>query len=242
VPSRGSMLAPLTGRGSRRVAVGPDARPGDELIIGRDAECAAVARLLAGAAADSAALVLSGEPSIGKSALCALGAARAGDMRVLRVSGVGSEVDVPFAGLSELCAGEARPDPPAGRRRRRVPSRRRSRRSPTDRGLSQPVRQRPRTGDPSRRLYGGESQPAYMRTLPRPTAARRRALTLRVLRAARRTAARGLVAHGKWLTAAPGGLNPRLSSFRQWACRGSSHPEIPAPGVVPSAIRPSRPR
>lgn len=89
-------------------AFGADGRPAEELLLGRDDECTLVAELLAGARRQrSAVLVLSGEPGIGKSALCAWAAAQAGDMRVLRINGVESEVDVPFAGLSELCAGEA---------------------------------------------------------------------------------------------------------------------------------------
>jgi ATP/maltotriose-dependent transcriptional regulator MalT len=97
----------LTEGHSGQVGVRADGWPADELVFGRDDECASVARLLAGARRQhSGALVLSGDPGIGKSALCAWAAAHAGDMRVLRVYGVESEVDVPFAGLSELCAGE----------------------------------------------------------------------------------------------------------------------------------------
>lgn len=77
-------------------------------LVGRDAECARVAELLEGARSQqSGALVLVGEPGIGKSALCAWAMARADGMRVLRVRGVESEVDLGFAGLSELCADQA---------------------------------------------------------------------------------------------------------------------------------------
>ena len=50
------------------------------------------------------ALVVCGEPGIGKSALLAAAAARAGarGMRVLRASGVQSEAHLPFAGLHQL--------------------------------------------------------------------------------------------------------------------------------------------
>ena len=54
----------------------------------------------------SGALVLSGEPGIGKSALCRWAVAQAGGMGVLSVRGVESEVELAFAGLAELCAGE----------------------------------------------------------------------------------------------------------------------------------------
>jgi DNA-binding CsgD family transcriptional regulator len=77
------------------------------MLVGREAECGQIEGLLAAARAQrSGALVLSGEPGIGKSALCAWAVAQAAGMRVLSVRGVESEVDLPFAGLSELCAGE----------------------------------------------------------------------------------------------------------------------------------------
>src|SRR6266508_6999053 len=75
------------------------------VLIGREGERGRIEGLLAGACAQrSGALVLSGEPGIGKSALCAWALAQAAGMRVLSVRGVESEVDLPFAGLSELCA------------------------------------------------------------------------------------------------------------------------------------------
>jgi DNA-binding SARP family transcriptional activator/DNA-binding CsgD family transcriptional regulator len=76
-------------------------------LVGRERECGWIAELLAAARAGrSRALVLSGEPGVGKSALCAWAVARAGDMRVISARGVESELDLPFAGLSELCAAE----------------------------------------------------------------------------------------------------------------------------------------
>jgi DNA-binding CsgD family transcriptional regulator len=76
-------------------------------LVGRAVECGLLADLLAGARDQrSGALVLSGEPGIGKSALCAWAVERAGEMRVLAISGVESESDLPFAALSELCADE----------------------------------------------------------------------------------------------------------------------------------------
>ena len=69
-------------------------------LVGRDAECARVAELLEGPRSQqSGALVLVGAPGIGKSALCGWAIARADGMRVLRVRGVESEVDLRFAGL-----------------------------------------------------------------------------------------------------------------------------------------------
>jgi DNA-binding CsgD family transcriptional regulator len=83
------------------------ASAGEFALVGRDAECERLSRLLAGARCQrSGVLVLSGEPGIGKSALCAWAAAQAGDMRVLSTHAVESEVDLPFAALSELFAGD----------------------------------------------------------------------------------------------------------------------------------------
>lgn len=79
----------------------------EPVLIGREVEAGRIAGLLDDARAQrSGALVLSGDPGIGKSALCAWAVAHADGIRVLSVHGVESEVDVPFAGLSELCAGE----------------------------------------------------------------------------------------------------------------------------------------
>ncbi len=52
----------------------------------------------------SAALVLRGEPGIGKSALLEYAAERAQGCRVLRATGVEWEMELPFAGLHQLCA------------------------------------------------------------------------------------------------------------------------------------------
>jgi DNA-binding CsgD family transcriptional regulator len=76
-------------------------------LFGRDAECSRLSQLLDAARGQrSGALVLTGEPGIGKSALCAWAVAHAYDIRLLSVHGVESELDLPFGGLSELCAGE----------------------------------------------------------------------------------------------------------------------------------------
>ncbi len=52
----------------------------------------------------SAALVVRGEPGIGKTALLDYAAARADGCRVIRALGVESETELPFAGLQLLCA------------------------------------------------------------------------------------------------------------------------------------------
>jgi DNA-binding CsgD family transcriptional regulator len=73
------------------------------VLYGRDAERAEIGRLL-DAARDSrsGALVLRGEPGIGKTALLLDARDRAGDMHVLTARGVESESELPFAALHQL--------------------------------------------------------------------------------------------------------------------------------------------
>ncbi len=73
------------------------------MIVGRDAERAAVAAALdAARCGRGAALVLSGEPGAGKSVLLDDAQAAAADLRVLRVRGVESESPLAFAALHRL--------------------------------------------------------------------------------------------------------------------------------------------
>lgn len=75
------------------------------MLASRSAECARLERLLAAArAGQSAVLVLRGEPGIGKTALLQYAAGRAERCRVVRAVGVESEMELPFAGLHQLCA------------------------------------------------------------------------------------------------------------------------------------------
>ena len=75
------------------------------LLRGRPAECLALDRLLEAAhAGRSAVLVLRGEAGIGKTALLGYAAERAEGWRVLRATGVESEMELPFAGVHQLCA------------------------------------------------------------------------------------------------------------------------------------------
>ncbi|MGF1432274.1 AAA family ATPase, partial [Kitasatospora sp. LaBMicrA B282] len=75
------------------------------MLYGRAGEQAALAGLLAGAREGrSGALVLRGEPGIGKSALLEYAAEQADGFTVLRATGVESEADLPFAGLHLLLA------------------------------------------------------------------------------------------------------------------------------------------
>ena len=82
-------------------------------LVGREEECAVIDQLLASAQAGTAgALVVRGEPGIGKSALLGHAWQRAGPMQVLHADGVQAESDLAFAGLHELlrpvlgCLGE----------------------------------------------------------------------------------------------------------------------------------------
>ena len=73
-------------------------------LHGRRDECAALDRLVTNAeAGQSQVLVLCGEPGVGKSALLEYVVGRASRCRVLRAAGVESEMELPFAGLHQLC-------------------------------------------------------------------------------------------------------------------------------------------
>ncbi len=72
-------------------------------LLGRDAERGAIDRLIdAAAARGSGALVLRGEPGVGKTSLLGYAAARVGGLRLLATEGVEPESDLPFAGLHRL--------------------------------------------------------------------------------------------------------------------------------------------
>ena len=73
------------------------------MLYGRDAERTLVGALLdAARASRSGALVLRGEPGVGKTALLEDVRDRAADMHVLAARGVESESELPFAGLHQL--------------------------------------------------------------------------------------------------------------------------------------------
>ncbi|WP_149261392.1 AAA family ATPase [Actinomadura sp. K4S16] len=73
------------------------------MMVGREAEQAVLDGLLDEARAGrSGALVLRGQPGIGKSALLEYAVARADGLRVLRTAGIESEAELPFAGLHLL--------------------------------------------------------------------------------------------------------------------------------------------
>jgi DNA-binding CsgD family transcriptional regulator len=73
-------------------------------LRGRDAECATLNRLVeAVRSGESRALVLRGEPGVGKTALLDYAIGSAPDLRVLRAVGVESEMELAFASLQQLC-------------------------------------------------------------------------------------------------------------------------------------------
>ncbi len=74
------------------------------MLIGRAAECATLdASLSAVRDGRSEALVLLGEPGVGKSALLTYTAEAAADLEIVRVAGVEAEMELPFAALHQLC-------------------------------------------------------------------------------------------------------------------------------------------
>jgi DNA-binding CsgD family transcriptional regulator len=73
-------------------------------LVDRRAECGVLDELVeAVCAGKSQALVLCGEPGIGKTALLHYLVGRATDCRVLQTAGVESEMELAFAGLHQLC-------------------------------------------------------------------------------------------------------------------------------------------
>jgi DNA-binding CsgD family transcriptional regulator len=83
----------------------PAGRRCGDVLHGRRSECAVLDRLLEGVRAGrSGALVVRGEPGVGKTALLEYLVERAAGCRVVRAAGVQSEMELPFAGLHQLCA------------------------------------------------------------------------------------------------------------------------------------------
>ena len=71
---------------------------------GRSSEREALDRLLVGAReGQSGVFVVRGEAGVGKTALLRLAAGRASGFRVVQIAGVESEMELPFAGLQQLC-------------------------------------------------------------------------------------------------------------------------------------------
>jgi len=76
-----------------------------EQLIGRQREREVVDRLLGAArGGDGGALVVHGEPGVGKTALLEYAVAAGRDFRVARTLGVEGEMELPFAALQQLCS------------------------------------------------------------------------------------------------------------------------------------------
>jgi predicted ATPase len=74
-------------------------------LSGRAPECAVLDGLLdAVRTGESRALVVSGEPGVGKTALLDYAMGSASDFRIARAAGIESEMELAFAGLHQLCA------------------------------------------------------------------------------------------------------------------------------------------
>ena len=74
-------------------------------LTDRRAECAQLDQLIAAArAGNSGAIVVRGEPGVGKTALLEYAMTRATGCRIARTAGVESEMELAFAGLQQLCA------------------------------------------------------------------------------------------------------------------------------------------
>src|ERR1700739_3621833 len=74
-------------------------------LVVRRAECGMLDRVVdAVCAGQSRALVLCGEPGVGKTALLAHLVQRAANCRVVEIAGVEAEMELAFAGLHQLCA------------------------------------------------------------------------------------------------------------------------------------------
>src|SRR5919106_2142474 len=87
----------------KRRTAGPMAT--QNVLRGRDAECATLDHLVdAVRRGESRALVLLGEPGMGKTALLDYTIGSASDFLILKAAGIESEMELPFAFLQQLCA------------------------------------------------------------------------------------------------------------------------------------------
>jgi DNA-binding CsgD family transcriptional regulator len=74
-------------------------------LINRDAERAVLDQFVVGVrAGEGQALVVRGEPGVGKTVLLDYLVGRSGGCRMVRAAGVQSEMELPYAGLHQLCA------------------------------------------------------------------------------------------------------------------------------------------
>ena len=94
------------------------AAPRPPVLLGRAGERQALDRLLENVrGGQSAVLIVRGEAGVGKTALLRHCGRQASGFRVARIAGVESEMELPFAGLHQLCASDARASSTLSRRR-----------------------------------------------------------------------------------------------------------------------------
>src|SRR5262245_19048719 len=106
----------MTGHGPRATASGLPGMPfahnpavamsaSNQELLGRQSQCSALDELLASVRAGSSrVLVLRGEAGVGKTALLDYLVERASSCRVVRTTGIESEMELVFAGLQQLCS------------------------------------------------------------------------------------------------------------------------------------------
>ena len=74
-------------------------------LLGREREQAAIDRLVESARdGHGGALVVHGEPGVGKTALLDDLVEKAATLRIVRTAGVEGEMELPFAAVQQLCA------------------------------------------------------------------------------------------------------------------------------------------
>jgi DNA-binding CsgD family transcriptional regulator len=103
-PMREPAALPPCPPATEHAAAGGPVRAYAPPLLGRQAECRQLARLVeAVRRGESRALVISGEAGIGKSALLDVLVAEASGCRVVRACGIQAEAELAFAGLHQLC-------------------------------------------------------------------------------------------------------------------------------------------
>src|SRR5215475_3417765 len=96
-------LSELLDRSADSAVLGDRGKPGRAVtLLGRQSECAALGLLIdALRSGESQALVVRGDPGVGKTALLDYLADQAAGCRVVRVAGVQPEMELAFAGLHQ---------------------------------------------------------------------------------------------------------------------------------------------
>src|SRR5262245_53052582 len=98
------MSHPQTSSGSAGVSVGRQANRRARELVGREPELAKLEQLLeAVRSGGSGTLFVHGDPGVGKSALLERLSDSASGFRIARATGVEGELDLPYAGLQQLC-------------------------------------------------------------------------------------------------------------------------------------------